>query len=136
MELTAARQTIALSLTKKATWNVGVKITSATLVGDSVSAGVIPTTIIGKTISKENKMSKLSEQCEIIYIHGGQSAVFDFILKTYPDQPWEYCTECMCKSPVDIPHRECLVCGNYTMDHDYDLYTDDEDEEYDEYDDE
>lgn len=58
-------------------------------------------------------MSKLMEQCEVIYVHGGQAAVHEFILQTYPDQPWKYCEECSNRSPVDMPDNACLVCGTY-----------------------
>lgn len=58
-------------------------------------------------------MSKLSEQCELIYVTGGQYAVYDFIEKSYPSTPWAWCEECDCKSPRDTDYA-CLVCASPT----------------------
>jgi len=58
-------------------------------------------------------MSKLSELCEAIYTKHGQYAVYDFIVKEYPEQGWGWCEPCESKSPADTDYA-CLVCGSPT----------------------
>lgn len=55
----------------------------------------------------------LYEWCEKIYSKSGQSAVYDFILKFYPDQGWANCDPCEALSPhTEEPEPSCLVCGS------------------------
>lgn len=58
-------------------------------------------------------MSNLSELCEKVYVVGGQYAVYDFIQKMYPKQPWAWCAACEHNSPRDLNYS-CLVCGSPT----------------------
>lgn len=59
-------------------------------------------------------MSKLSEQCEAIYVKSGQDAVLDFISKNYPQIVWDWCEPCEYRSPRDTDYA-CLVCGSPTV---------------------
>lgn len=58
-------------------------------------------------------MSKLSDSCERLYVVGGQYAVYDYIRKNFPNQPWAWCQPCEAKSPIDTDYS-CLVCGSPT----------------------
>jgi hypothetical protein len=49
------------------------------------------------------------ELCEKQYEKGGQSAVFDFVIKNFPELIWAYCKPCESDSPID--DSTCLVCG-------------------------
>ena len=59
-------------------------------------------------------MVSLYAQCERIYSSGknGQSSVFDFILKDYPENRWGSCSLCESESPIDPQEPTCLVCGS------------------------
>jgi hypothetical protein len=55
----------------------------------------------------------LYEWCGRIYSRDGQSAVFDFILESYPNQPWDNCEPCETLSPrTEETKPSCLVCGS------------------------
>lgn len=59
-------------------------------------------------------MSKLSHECEMIYIQQGQSGVFDYVMAKYPKTPWAWCEPCESRSPRDTDYA-CLVCGSPTV---------------------
>lgn len=62
---------------------------------------------------KKTDQHQLSEDCARIYEKGGQSAVYDYILEYYHDQPWSYCEPCEARSPVtEEQEPSCLVCGS------------------------
>jgi hypothetical protein len=58
-------------------------------------------------------MSKLSEECERIYIKFGQYGVFDYVRQHYPKTSWAWCPACESESPIDRDYA-CLVCATPT----------------------
>ena len=55
-------------------------------------------------------MTNLSKVCETIYEREGQSAVFEFVLKNFPEIEWMTCDPCEISSPTQ--DGACLVCGS------------------------
>lgn len=58
-------------------------------------------------------MSKLSDECERIYIKFGQTGVHDYVRQHYPTTPWAWCPGCEWESPRDKDYA-CLVCATPT----------------------
>lgn len=58
-------------------------------------------------------MSKLSDECENIYIKFGQHGVYDYVRQHYPKTRWSWCPPCESESPRDTDYA-CLVCGSPT----------------------
>lgn len=56
-------------------------------------------------------MSKLSEECLMIYVSRGQQAVYDYIKQTHPEILWKRCDPCEDETPVDTDGR-CLICDS------------------------
>ena len=47
--------------------------------------------------------------CVMKYEQGGQSAVFDFVSRNFPEIKWSWCEPCESESPIE--DSTCLVCG-------------------------
>lgn len=58
-------------------------------------------------------MSKLSDECEQVYITTGQHGVYDYVRANYPKTPWAWCDPCDHETPIDTDYS-CLVCASPT----------------------
>lgn len=56
-------------------------------------------------------ISKLAQECEMIYMARGQQAVYDYVLKNHPEIAWRVCEPCEDETPTDVDGA-CLVCGS------------------------
>ena len=59
-------------------------------------------------------MSKLSDECERIYLKFGQEGVYDYVRQYYPKTKWAWCPACEWQSPRDTDYA-CLVCATPTV---------------------
>lgn len=50
-----------------------------------------------------------------LYDKGGQSAVYDYVLKNYPTWRWGWCEGCDCDSPAMPDDGLCAVCWGYPI---------------------